>query len=84
MTFQGELKRLKKLPESIFPRNYKDHTIIVVTTTKMDILVNNQNNFKTPHHSPANGIYSCRPEAQKLKPVATAKSATETKPDYGE
>ena len=50
----------------------------------MDILVNNQNNFKTPHHSPANGIYSCRPEAQKLKPVATAKSATETKPDYGE
>ena len=83
MTFQGELKRLKKLPESIFPRNYKDHTIIVVTITKMDILVSNQNNCK-PHHSPANGICSCRPEVQKLKPAARAKSATETKPDYGE
>ena len=53
----GELKKLKKLPETHFPRNQKDHTILLVTTTNMDILVNNQNNFKTPHHSPANSNF---------------------------
>ena len=58
MTFQRELKKLKKLPESHFPRNHKDHTIIVVPTTKMDILVTNQ--------------VTCRSEAQKSKPAATA------------
>lgn len=57
MTFQGKLKKLKKLPESNFRRNHKDDTIILITTTKMDILVTNQNNFQTSYHSPADSIF---------------------------
>lgn len=37
----------------------------------MRIVVANQNDFKTPHHSPANSIICRRPEAQKSKPAAT-------------
>ena len=38
---RGELKKLKKLSESDFPRNRKDHTIIMVTTTNMYSLLTN-------------------------------------------
>ena len=65
MTFRGESKKLKKLPESQFPRNHKDHTIIMVTTTKMDILVKLLIILKQ------SALFSRRPEAQKSKPAAT-------------